>query len=301
MAQFHENIELKSGAYVKNLMASTSVDADIMGVIKNVLNDQQTTVEDVQFYDGASWVSLRGYKSTNTTPEEDGLVKLLEGLEGNSYKFRVLKAGKSAEEFMNITQSNGVITIDLNEAFKTRIATIETALGNRVVKVEGKDLSSNDFTTALKHKLESIRTISTGTIGEYRLEYTEDLVSDVNAVWKPISTISFPIESVIESGEVLVFSSVTPQPEGTVPFPAETVPPRNPPLLADTKYLVLKLAGGDNYIYINAADLISEYSGFTGTHIKNNNCFRCYQRRVKCSFFRHFRRCCFEYTKAFLD
>ena len=268
MAQFHENIELKSGAYVKNLMASTSVDADIMGVIKNVLNDQQTTVEDVQFYDGASWVSLRGYKSTNTTPEEDGLVKLLEGLEGNSYKFRVLKAGKSAEEFMNITQSNGVITIDLNEAFKTRIATIETALGNRVVKVEGKDLSSNDFTTALKHKLESIRTISTGTIGEYRLEYTEDLVSDVNAVWKPISTISFPIESVIESGEVLVFSSVTPQPEGTVPFPAETVPPRNPPLLADTKYLVLKLAGGDNYIYINAADLISEYSGFTGTHIK---------------------------------
>ena len=155
-------IHLIDGIEVRNLKISTTVDQAITGVFKAVLDENSSDVVDIQVCsNGVDWFSLRGYKAENLASEAEGWVPIYEGFspDGKKLQFRVLKAGKLAEEeypALSISNTSGVISIDLSTGFKGKIDTIVSTIEDKVDKVDGKGLSTNDFSDALYDKLNTI-------------------------------------------------------------------------------------------------------------------------------------------------
>ena len=120
----YNSVILKGGTEVRNLKIGDA-DVDILGVLRTIYNAGNDEVLDIECcYDGTHWFSLRGYKAQNTYEETGSLISILDGLstDGKTYKFRVLKAGGEAgSEDLTISNSGGVITIDLSGSFKDRI------------------------------------------------------------------------------------------------------------------------------------------------------------------------------------
>ena len=157
--RYNHPIQLIDGVEIRNLKISTTVDQAITGVFKAVLAENSSDVVDIQVCsNGTDWFSLRGYKAENTDTEAVNRVHIYHGLspDGTKLQFRVLKAGRLAEEeyaSLSISSSaSGVITIDLSEGFKGKIDNIVSAIEDKVDKIDGKGLSTNDFTDAFYAK-----------------------------------------------------------------------------------------------------------------------------------------------------
>lgn len=256
MAQFNENIILKSGAYVKNLKISTEVDAEsiIAGVFKAVTDGNDIT--DIQVCsNGIDWFSLRGYKAENMASEADGRVPIYEGLtaDGKKFQFRVLKAGQEIGESspsLSISQSSGVITIDLGAGTKEELAKIK----NKVEKefktgsiTDYKVLSDNNFSDALKARLETIQIKEDPlNAGQYILVYnngTNDVKLGEN----------IDITAAIVSGSVKECDTINEPVTG---------------YKVGDKYIDFVLAGGEEHVYILVSDLVDVMQGYEGDEIK---------------------------------
>ena len=248
----YNNIILKGGTEIRNLKISRFLDADILGVLKTIYNEGLDEVLDIQCcYDGTNWFSLRGYKAQNTYEEIEGtIIPILDGLssDGKSYKFRVLKAGgESGSEALTISNSGGIITIDLSDSFKDRIDDIEDVLSGKVDKElktdslsDYKVLSDNNFTDFLLAKLSTIRIKKDVAGGKYYLVFDEG--EDTTQLGDEI-----PLDSVIDSGSVEVC----------------TVP--NEPVWGyevGNKYIHFTIANSSEDVYVLVSDLVDTMQGF---------------------------------------
>lgn len=80
----------------------------------------------------------------------------------------------------NYTQKLNLILPDKNENYDVDVANtnntlLDAAIGNKVEKVPGKDLSTNDFTDGYKKKIDSMQTL-------YRFKGTVDAVNDLSII-----------------------------------------------------------------------------------------------------------------------
>ena len=156
--RYNHGIELVDGVEIRNLKISTTVDQAITGVFKAVLAENSSDIADIQVCsNGTDWFSLRGYKAENLATEAEGRVPIYEGLspDGKKLQFRVLKPGKLAEEeypALSISNTSGVISIDLSSGFKGKIDNIVSDIEDKVDKIDGKGLSTKDFTDAFYAK-----------------------------------------------------------------------------------------------------------------------------------------------------
>lgn len=256
--EYYSNIVLKGGKEIRNLKISSLVDADILGVIRTVFNTGATEVKDIECcYDGTNWFSLRGYKAQNTYEEIGGNIPILEGLssDGKSYKFRVLKAGGEAgSEALTITNSGGIITIDLSNGFKDRIDDIEEVISSKVDKELKtgsqsvyKVLSDNNFTDLLLAKLNTIQIKKDASgNGKYYLVFN-DGVNDIQL------GVDIPLDSVIDSGSVKECDTI------------------NEPVIGykvGDKYIDFTIANSSEHVYILVSDLVDTMEGYTGEDIK---------------------------------
>ena len=257
MAKFNDNIILQGGAEFRNLKITSTVDADIIGVIRSIFNSGGTEVTDIECCaDGTNWFSLRGYKTQNTYEEVGGNIPILDGLssDGKSYKFRVLKAGGEAgSEYISITNNNGIITIDLSNGFKDRIDDIETALLGKVsneFKTGSesiyKVLSDNNFTDLLLAKLSTIQIKKdVAGNGKYYLAFNDGTTEHQLGA-------DIPLDSVINSGSVKTCTTVD------VPVNGYKV---------GDKYIDFTIANSTEHVYILVSDLIDIMYGFAGDEI----------------------------------
>lgn len=241
-----ENVILKSGSSIENLKGSTAGDP-IIGVIKYVIASN-----DYQFYNGTKWVSMSGFKSANKNADTADTFGVLEGLstDGATYEFRSIKKGSSK---ITMTNSGGVITIDLGTVAISDITSLQDALDDKVDKVTGKGLSTEDFTTSFKDKLSSIAIVKKATpnadqSATYELQATFGGTTQVLG-----ADIDIPKDMVIQSGTV------------------ETVTTANQPYtgaVVGDKYIDLLLANtADTHIYIPAKSLVDIYKGGETTEI----------------------------------
>ncbi len=60
---------------------------------------------------------------------------------------------------------------------KTAMDTLDAAIGNKVDKVEGKGLSAEDFTTALKTKLENLPEITAQNVSDWNAKASTDVAT----------------------------------------------------------------------------------------------------------------------------
>ena len=252
----YNSVILKGGTEVRNLKIGDA-DVDILGVLRTIYNAGNDEVLDIECcYDGTHWFSLRGYKAQNTYEETGSLISILDGLstDGKTYKFRVLKAGGEAgSEDLTISNSGGVITIDLSSSFKDRIDDIEDALSGKVDKElktgsqsAYKVLSDNNFTDYLLAKLSTIQIKKDVPGGKYYLVFN-DGENDIQL------GVDIPLDSVIDSGSVK---------ECTV---------ANEPVYGyevGNKYIDFTIANSSEHVYILVSDLVDTMEGFDGTEIK---------------------------------
>lgn len=246
--QFFEGFELKSGATILNMRAAIDAGAAITAVMKYV-----SASNDYQFYNGTKWVSMSGFKSANKViPDTADTFGVLEGLstDGTTYEFRSIKAGSSK---ISISKAGGIITLDLGTVPISAISGLQAALDNKVDKVAGKGLSTEDLTTALKDKLDSITIVKKGTpnpdqSATYQLQATFGGSPQVLG-----ADIDIPKDMVIQSGTV-----------GTVTV---TNQPYTGAVIGD-KYIDLLLANSANtHIYVPVKSLVDIYTGAATTEI----------------------------------
>ncbi|MDD2192397.1 MAG: hypothetical protein PHO12_07630, partial [Bacteroidales bacterium] len=251
--RYNHPIQLVDGVEIRNLKISTTVDQVITGVFRAVLAENSSDIADIQVCsNGVDWFSLRGYKAENTTTEGEGRVSVYHGLsaDGKKLQFRVLKAGKSAEEEYSAlsisSNASGIISIDLSEGFKGKIDTIVSDIEDKVDKIEGKGLSTNDFTDAFYAKLNTIQIKKNEDgSGKYQLVYN-DGTADIQL------GVDIPLDSVIESGFV---KECTVADEPVIGYKV------------GDKYLDFKIANSSEHIYILVTDLIDVMDGFEGDEI----------------------------------
>ena len=250
--KYNHPIHLVEGVEIRNLKISTTVDQAITGVFKAVLAENSSDVVDIQVCsNGVDWFSLRGYKAENLATEAEGRVPIYEGLspDGKKLQFRVLKAGKLAEEeypALSISNTSGVISIDLSTGFKGKIDNIVSAIEDKVDKVDGKGLSTNDFTDAFYAKLNTIQIKkNTDGSGKYQLVFN-DGTADIQL------GVDIPLDSVIESGSV---KECTVADEPVIGY------------IVGDKYLDFVIANSSEHIYILVTDLIDVMEGFAGSEI----------------------------------
>ena len=245
--EISEHVILKSGSQIQNLKGGIDTGDAIIGVIKYV-----SASKDYQFYNGTIWVSMSGFTSKNKNVDTADTFGVLEGLstDGASYEFRSIKKGSSK---ITMTNSGGVITIDLGTVAISDITDLQDALDDKVSKVTGKGLSTEDFTTSLKDKLSSIKIVKKATpntdqSATYELQATfGDSTQTLGA------SIDVPKDMVIQSGTV-----------GTVTVANQ---PYTGAVVGD-KYIDLLLANTANtHIYIPAKSLVDVYTGGETTEI----------------------------------
>lgn len=250
--RYNHPIQLVDGVEIRNLKISTTVDQAITGVFKAVLDENSSDVVDIQVCsNGVDWFSLRGYKAENLATEAEGRVPIYEGLspDGKKLQFRVLKPGKLTEEeypALSISNTSGVISIDLSSGFKGKIDDIVSAIEDKVDKVDGKGLSTNDFTDAFYDKLNTIQIKKNEDgSGKYQLVYN-DGTADIQL------GVDIPLDSVIESGSVKECTVVD---EPVIGYKV------------GDKYLDFKIANSSEHIYILVTDLIDVMDGYAGDEI----------------------------------
>lgn len=242
-----EDVILRSGSSIENLKGAIDAGDAIIGVIKYV-----TASSDYQFYNGTKWVSMSGFKSANKNDDTTDTFGVLEGLstDGATYEFRSIKKGSSK---ITMTNSDGIITIDLGTVAISDITDLQDALDNKVDKVAGKGLSTEDFTPSLKDKLSSIKIVKKATpntdqSATYELQATFGDSTQTLGVGIDISK-----DMIIQSGTV-----------GTVTVADE---PYTGAVVGD-KYIDLLLANSaDTHIYIPANSLMDIYTGGDTTEI----------------------------------
>ena len=245
--EISEHVILKSGSQIQNLKGGIDTGDAIIGVIKYV-----SASKDYQFYNGTIWVSMSGFTSKNKNVDTADTFGVLEGLstDGASYEFRSIKKGSSK---ITMTNTGGIITIDLGTVAISDITDLQDALDDKVSKVTGKGLSTEDFTTSLKDKLSSIKIVKKATpntdqSATYELQATfGDSTQTLGA------SIDVPKDMVIQSGTV-----------GTVTVANQ---PYTGAVVGD-KYIDLLLANTANtHIYIPAKSLVDVYTGGETTEI----------------------------------
>ena len=250
--RYNHPIQLVDGVEIRNFKISTTVDQVLTGVFKAVLAENSSDIADIQVCsNGTDWFSLRGYKAENLASEAEGRVPIYEGLspDGKKLQFRVLKAGKSIDEeypSLSISNTSGIISIDLSSTFKGKIDDIVSAIEDKVDKVDGKGLSTNDFTDAFYAKLNTIQIKKNEDgSGKYQLVYN-DGSADIQL------GVDIPLDSVIESGSV-----------------KECIVADEPVIgyKVGDKYLDFKIANSSEHIYILVSDLIDTMYGFEGDEI----------------------------------
>lgn len=103
-------------------------------------------------------------------------------------------------------EGKGLSTNDLTDALKTKLegaasaSDLTTGLNNKVSKVEGKDLSTNDFTDALKSKVEaSLTEVSWDTI---KSKPDVALKSDISSVYRYKGSV--PTYSALPTSDLMV-------------------------------------------------------------------------------------------------
>lgn len=102
----------------------------------------------------------------------------------------------AVQDVAPVTIPDAVVNPDTQENLTTSLGRIETSIGEKVDKVDGKQLSTEDFTTALKEKLESLENYNDEEISSA----IETLRSDFDAL------VSGDTSSAIESfNEVTAF------------------------------------------------------------------------------------------------
>lgn len=251
--RYNHPIQLVDGVEIRNLKISTTVDQAITGVFKAILAENSSDVVDIQVCsNGVDWFSLRGYKSENLATEAEGRVPIYEGLspDGKKLQFRVLKAGKGAEEeysALSISNTSGIVSIDLSSGFKGKIDNIVSAIEDKVDKIEGKGLSTNDFTDAFYAKLNTIQIKKdTDGSGKYQLVFND------GTAYIPLG-VPIPLDSVIDSGSVKECVEIN--------------EPVNGYKIGD-KYIDFTIANSLEHVYVLVSDLVDAMEGFDGTEIK---------------------------------
>lgn len=242
-----EHVSLKSGSQIINLRAGIDSGAALTAVMKYV-----SASNDYQFYNGTKWVSMSGFKSENKNADTADTFGVLNGLstDGTTYEFRSIKKGSSK---ITLTQSGGIITIDLGTVAISDITGLQDALDNKVDKVAGKGLSTEDFTTSLKDKLTSIGIVKRATPNTDQ-SATYDLQATFGGSTQSLGTaIDIPKDMVIQSGTVGTVTVVNQPYSGAV---------------VGDKYIDLLLANTANtHIYIPAKSLVDVYTGTNTTEI----------------------------------
>lgn len=244
---FSEDVIMKSGSSIENLKGAIDAGDAIIAVMKYV-----SANNDYVFYNGTKWVSMSGFKSANKNADTADTFGVLEGLsvDGATYEFRSIKKGSSK---ITMTNSGGIITIDLGTVAISDITGLQDALDNKVDKVVGKGLSTEDFTTSLKDKLSSIQIVKKTTPNADQ-SATYELQATFGGSTQTLGAdIDIPKDMVIQSGTV-----------GTVTVAGQ---PYAGAVVGD-KYIDLLLANSANtHIYIPAKSLVDIYTGGDTTEI----------------------------------
>lgn len=102
------------------------------------------------------------------------------------------------------------------DALKTRMTNAETTLGNKVDKVAGKGLSTEDYTSEEKQKLASVETGATKTILDATLDSSSDNGVKNKAVAGAINELSTTVETKANQSDLTALSNRVTTAEGEI-------------------------------------------------------------------------------------
>lgn len=113
-------------------------------------------------------------------------------------------------------EANGTGSVYGWDALKTRVVNTETALENKVDKVAGKGLSTEDYTTAEKTKLASVETGATKVILDNTLDSSSDNGVKNKVIAAAVNELSTSIESKASQSDLESLENRVDLAEGTI-------------------------------------------------------------------------------------
>lgn len=250
MANFEiaEHVSLKSGSQIINLRAGIDSGAAVTAVMKYVSEDNE-----YQFYNGDEWVSMSGFKSENINADASDTFGVLKGLstDGSTYEFRSIKKGSSK---ITLTQSGGIITIDLGTVPISAITGLQTALDGKANSVHTH--ATSDVTALTNYVI--------GTVGSY-LAPTDTLNVALGKLEYRIKNQFVSSIDFDSTTQKITFKNLAGVELGNVDLVLESVI-QDIDYNSTTKTLTITLVDG-NTADIPLTDLIDIYTGVDGSEI----------------------------------